>query len=45
MSFNGSLSAESWVEIQGRGGVSLMVLKVSGEDIEGNVNLKKKFFV
>ena len=30
-SFNGILGFESWVDIQGRGGVGLMVLAVEGE--------------
>ena len=34
MSFNGSPSFEGWVEIQGRGGMVLVVLKVVRDDIE-----------
>ena len=37
--FNGSLIFDIWVDIQGRGGVGMRVLKVSGEDIYRNVNL------
>ena len=42
MIFNGSLRFESWVEIQGNGGVDLMVLRVAGEDLERNVNRDQK---
>ena len=44
-SFNGSLSFESLFEIQGHGGVGLVVLKFSGDDLEWNVNREQKGFV
>ena len=38
VSFNGSLSFEIWVDIQGCGVASLVVLKVDSEDLEWNFN-------
>ena len=45
VSFNGSLRFDIWVEIQGHGGVGLMVPKVDGEDIERNINREQKCFI
>ena len=45
MGFNGSLSFEIWVDIQGCGRMGLVVLKVYSEDIEWSGNLKKNLFV
>ena len=42
VSFNGRLSFEIWVEIQGRGEVGLVVLKGYGEDLEWNINIEQK---
>ena len=44
VSLNGCLIFEIWVDIQVLGGVVLMVLKVSGEDLERNVDRKQKGF-
>ena len=40
--FNFSLIFESWVGIQGRGGVGLVVLNVANEYIEWKANRKHK---
>ena len=44
-SFKRSLSFESWDKIHGRGGVSLVLLKVDVEDLDWIVNHKQKGFV
>ena len=44
-SFNGRFIFESWVEIQGCGGVGIVVLKVSSDYLEWNVNNKQMGFV
>ena len=43
--FNVILSFEKWIDIQGCGGVGLVVLKVDGEDFDWNVNQNHKGFV
>ena len=40
--FNVSLSFEIWVEIKSREEVGLVLLKVTGEDLEWNVNRNQK---
>ena len=45
MIFKGSLKFESWIEIQGRGGSDMMVLKVVGEDLESKIDNNQKGFV
>ena len=44
VNFNGSLRFESWVDINGHGGVGIMVLKVVSENLERNVDREKKGF-
>ena len=44
VSFNRSLSFEIWVEIQVRGGVVLMLLNDTGDDIERNIDCNQKGF-
>ena len=44
VSSNGSLIFEIWVDIQGRGGVGIMVLKVESEDLDRNVNSNQEGF-
>ena len=38
VSFNDSLRFDIWFEIQGHGGVGMMLLKVAGENLENKVN-------
>ena len=45
VSFNRSISFEIWVDIQGRVGVVLVVLRVAGDYLDWNVNRKQKSFV
>ena len=40
--FNGKQSFESQVEIQGRGGVGMVVIKITGEDLKWGINFKQK---
>ena len=42
--FSGNLRFEIWVEIQGRGVVSLVYLKVAVDYLEWNVNRNEKCF-
>ena len=45
MGFNGGLSFEIWIDIWGCGQMGMVVLNISGEDIEWRDNHKHKFFV
>ena len=44
MGFKGRLIFDIYIEIQDRGGMSLVILKVSSEDLEWSVIINKKVF-